>query len=473
MANTPPSPDEVNLPGRIFFGTGLQSQISGAGLRLGQAVLTTDNWWGHLGDESQNPPAWPTNKTIGDFDWTNLDPRFNNINIKSINHLDPQSWIYQFITGTNNPNPVITVITTALTFKVYGAGADFANFDAAYAWLSQRTISSTGSVTFVLPAGKIAINKRISLVHPNGSRVFIIGQPLNQALPAENTLQITGNSVAAIQTDVAVNLGRLRQSFSTELTFTNGGGIDIIGDIGLWQDILCTADQSVAPGASASNLINLTNSNATVTRSACVGANFGGFVAQSGCSVNFVDHFYSLGNGFSGINVQVGTVLAITGNIATCSNGFLFSPGTGTGGLVVAYGSVFYAIAFLNQKSYIINMSGNVGAGLICVANGSFSAGTINNIIASYNSVSGLQIGAGSNGTAQNTTMVNNGQYGAFAASNSTLDISYSSITGGQYAAYAGGGAQIYRTGVSASGQSVAAYTPALNTVGNSNALIT
>ncbi len=363
------------------------------------------------------------------------------------------------------------VINTNTTKTVYGAGADFPNLTAAYAWLSQKIINTTAIVTFQLAAGKYTINSRVLLTHPNGNRIFIQGAPLTANLPTLNILQVTGNTSVQQANDTAFNLNtRLRPCFATELAFTSGGGVDLLGDLGILQDILFTGDQTVTVGADISDGISVNGGSISIRRIATVGFNFIGLRINNNSTAGIYDSFYSFGNGFAGMSIIGGSTISIVSKIGCISNGNLFTASQGTAGMFLAYGSVFFNLPFNPATINPTMFSGNNGSGVQVSSSCAFAGGP-NSLTSSFNSVAGIACISSSTVSAVNAVLNNNTLYAVSASSVATVSVNGASTTNNPTVYVASSGAQIDRTGSTDLTYTTRA-SPALGVTGNNNALI-
>lgn len=257
----------------------------------------------------------------------------------------------------------LNIITTPITRTIYGASADFPTIAAAVAWLSQRRISSTGSVTFVF-AGGISSARWVepaSVVfdHPDGNRVTFKGAARAGALPAPATLISSGTSSTARAQDTAANLATLRGVFRTEIYFPGGAGLESRTQCTL-QDTLFTSE---GVGTDADLIKNL-GGILTITNCAAVGAAAGrGFAAYRGYTT-FTGTNYVLGcqrgmTGEGGATTYVNGILAAFScemegiNAANSSalfcrsaNGvYLYARGNGSDGIVASNVSYLFATA--------------------------------------------------------------------------------------------------------------------------------
>jgi hypothetical protein len=448
---TLPSPDEVNLPGRVLFRSGVHSQISGAGLRLGEGVLTTDDWMGWLGDESQNPPHWPTSKTVGDFDWSNLNPKFFNINLTQINGQKLADLFNSYI--TTGETPVITIITQNISKTVYGPNADFADLDDAYAWLSQRTISTRGSVTLIFPAIRIVETKIYSINHPNGDRIVWQGAPLKQKTPAPSSLQVTGNTPVAQATDAAANLTYLRQCFATEIYFTQGGYINFSANLNSVTNIIFSSDGTVGGNPYVRGLV-VSGCTVIFNNVAITGFDDCGLQVGNGGAVGILygTTVYIFGNGGGGALVETNSFLSLTyGALCIVGNGGRHQNDFPCIGLSVDDNSLVAAYPYYSEKQpSVLYVVGNSGDGVLIAtatlagamtftsqSNGgngvSLTSGAryrVVNAVISNNAASGMQADSFSLANMAGTTVINNGNAGIAAYNGSFVFRNYSTVYG-------------------------------------------
>jgi hypothetical protein len=466
-----PATDEVSLPGRVLFRSGTKSQISSAALRLGEGAITTDNWNGWLGDESQNPPHWPTSKTVGDFDWTNLNPFYSNINVLTINNKKLGDLFNEYI--TTGETPVITIINENLTKTVYGTNPDFVDLEAAYAWLSQRTISTLGSVTLVFPVGKITETKSYTINHPNGDRIIWKGKDLRQSLPSASNLQITGYSAAAQANDTAANLALLRQCYSTEIYFTQGGCITFSGNLSLMQNLLITSDGDRA-GKDLVIGIGVTGCAVNFYNVTVVGFDYIGFFITNGatCFCTNKGTCIAMGNGGGGLTIATNALMAVTdSNFFSVSNGARHAADFTSNAFAVSDNSLFASYPYYTSTFVpVVFAAGNSGYG--AQVTGSSFAGTMT-ITIRLNGFTGILVNSGSSFRVAGITVTDNNGNGVTCDTFSVANIGNSNISnnsGFGLAAY--NGSFIFRGGSNVANNAGSNYSPALGTTGNTNALI-
>ncbi|GJE45379.1 hypothetical protein [Methylobacterium soli] len=230
------------------------------------------------------------------------------------------------------------IVDTPITKTVHGFGGDFADLNAAFSWLSRRSILPTGSVTFQIAIGTgishFVYTDNVVFSHKDGSRVFIKGAPLNAPIPNPNLLTSTGNGAPARASDTAANLNALRNSYSSELFFANGTSFTVIGNLGNLQDVLLTSDQT----GTGVNILRLLNGSQTLTRVSCVNAQNCGLLSLfSDTALYGTCHF--LGSGLHGVVVgNNGTMTLKAGAALSCQSNALDGLSVTGGGVVTADG---------------------------------------------------------------------------------------------------------------------------------------
>jgi hypothetical protein len=467
-----PAVDEVSLPGRVLFRSGLKAQISASALRLGEGALTTDNWNGWLGDESQNPPHWPTSKTVGDFDWTNLNPFYKNINVETINNKKLGDLFNDYI--TTGATPVLTIINENLKKTVYSPNADFADLEAAYAWLSQRTISTLGSVTLIFPVQKIVETKTYTINHPNGDRIYWKGADLKTPLPAYTALQVSGYTQAAQANDAAANLALLRNSFSTEIYFTNGGQINFTGNLGSVSNILFSSDGALGGKQYVDGILILSGSTVTFSNCAVTGFDYRGVIVQASAnmSVSAGTTFISFGNGGGGISVAINSLMGFTaGIVCTIGNGVKHASDFSCVGLTITDNSLTASYPYYNDlRPSILYSAGNSSTGVYL---GSATLSGIYKLVVRLNGQVGItSVNSSTLSAPAGAIVSDNAGQGIQCSNFSLVSIPQATVTNNS-----GVGIGCYnssfvvQTGSNVSNNGVN-YSPALNTLGNTNSLI-
>lgn len=351
----------------------------------------------------------------------------------------------------------MAVIDGALTKSVHGVGADFADLNAAFAWLNRRRIAASGTVTFQLAAGvnanKVVYTTDIFFQHPDGQRVTVKGQPLGGLLPDPSVLTCTGNSPSARASDTTVNLALLRNVYATEIAFQGGHTFRGRGALGSLQDLLITSD-----GIGGVDTFYWVTGSVGFTRCSAVGSASRGF-AFTGVSAAITGNCYAFGHSGTGFSVEDGSVISLNtaALLVACSNG--------ANGMLVGSGRLssfapglpqIYARGNTNHGLHLNASSGTVAAASICRDNGGngFTAEgnatlVADGCVAASNGLAGFAALTESFLSAVNTTGTGNGGFG-YAASNS---------------------ANLVRTGGLCTGTAGSA-SPAVGVVGNANALI-
>jgi hypothetical protein len=373
------------------------------------------------------------------------------------------------------------LITTAITKTVHGASPDFANLNDAMLWLSKRRIAQGGSVTFQLRGAASGTATQysygstpVTLQHPDLQRVTIQGATMLGAAPLNANFTITGPSAGQRATDRAAALTVLRSRFATELSFTGGAGLSIIGVLGGFKDILITGDRTTGSGPNIGTLL-------TVVAGSC---SFAGPVAVHGAgSIGF--HIRSAIVAASSSIISVGCV----GPNIQCDAGRL------------DFGSEFVALSgdndgvSLNSGSFRASFStnvgharGNAGNGVGANAGGVLINGTSSGQFV-LNGLSGLYSRGGGSITAPGAICTFNSFYG-ISTENGSIDSSNSQLnSNGQYGFYNIGGRIITTgsalgsngtgAGVSVNGgftnatgaTSTVGLSPATGVVGNANSM--
>jgi hypothetical protein len=474
---------EQNYPGRILARSGVSTDFTlpGANIALGELVVSTDKWYGYLGDKSQNPPKWPTSKSTGDFDWTGINPSYNNINVVTINGKTIKDLINENINNNsdglkqtiinyinNGELPVLTIVNDIITKTVYGSGADFASLKEAYDWLSQRTISKRGFVTLAFPAGVISETQTLNISHPNGDRIAWQGAALKAAIPSYSVFNITGYSLASAVSDTNTNVGLLKQSFSTEIHFTNGGSITVGQGLSLISNILFTSDGAVGPNPEVSGF-NCNTAQVVFSDVGITGFDrFGIFAAASSLSISKGRSLVIIGCGGGGYNAVSSSSLNITyGSFICLSNGVKHASDYGTAGTALNNSTVNSYPAYNDSTPSNFYMAGNVGTGLSVNLSSSIS-GTMNLLI-QYNGGNGVDVASSSTYKVANGVIRGNAGQGIGCIEFSLVSMLNSTVTNnGSFNVVAINASYIFRAGstVSGAGNGVD-YSPAVGQQGN------
>ena len=291
---------------------------------------------------------------------------------------------------TDNPHSVTaaqtgaaTLITTDTTYNVGShASDDFSDLNAALAFLADKVIRAGKTVTLALRAETHNYTSAVTVDHPNGQQIKIVGAALNGAALTSADFTVTGHSSTERATDNAAHLAVLNAKYATKLEFS-GGGITVKGaGLGKLENILITNIGSTVYGLNIEADISLANlsvhgctstnirasgtidvtaiGSLTATASAAYG-----FILQYGCSCHGATSLIALGNSNQGIYlVHQATLVAAN----------VYARGNGSHGLDVYLGSYTYAISSCDA-------SNNTATGVYCHWGGMVvaSGGTFNN----------------------------------------------------------------------------------------------
>lgn len=350
-----------------------------------------------------------------------------------------------------------TYITTPIT-KIVGGGSnpDFANLQAAFAWLSNYRIALSGSVTFQLAAGQFVYNSSIYFQHPDGARVTVQGTTLKAAPPAGSSLALNGSSASQRASDTQSNLATLRNVFATEIAFVGGAQLTGTGTLGNLQDILFTSD-----GSGSVDNVFWPGGRLALTRCASVGASFRG-VCSYASYLSISGNCYALGCGASGMTVEGGGLISMLngGTIISCSNG--------DRGILANAGSISAPQSGGAAGTGTTYTRCNATDGTAALSNGSISVpGTA---VSSNNGANGFSATASSTIMA-NGTLCGGNSSGYVADQSSNINALNTSGANTVYGYLATNGSNIQRQGGTVSGGNAAA-SPTVGSSGNSNAFI-
>ena len=448
----------LNLPGRILARAGLEVDVPGAALRLGEIAVTTDAQKFYVGDESQDPPWTPLRGFKGTIPWGDAKLEIRELSVTNINGKS----IGEFVATTIiNTGQVLTVIKEAVTKTVYGQGADFTDLQDAFAWLSQRTIADTGSVLLQLPATRIFETKAYNLGHPNGNRITIAGAELKTALPDVQNMQVQGFSSSQRIADTAANLVRLRQSYATEFSFSNGGGFRFSSNLQMFQNVLVTSDGTNAGTSSLTDGIIVNAGSVSFKNIASSGWTYRGLVINVRAALNFTSDSknFFFGNQYDGIAIGFFSLLAFTYARIFCgsngANGVTVGSSSSVAALPIEGSldtrSVFYCGGNVGG-AYFESSIGNLGNKASFINNDSYGiASILSNVYCVTATISGSPTGIFADRSsfvrALNAT-ISASSIGIKSSNNSTVTATASNVT------------------------APTPYSPALNTEGNFNATV-
>lgn len=458
-----PATVEINLPGRILARSGFDTQVPGASLRLGEIAVTTDKKKFYVGNESNNPPWVPLNGGGPDtLDWSKIVLKLGELDTDVINGQSWADFINNIIIGNNGL--FTQVITTAVTFTVYGSGARFPDLATAYSYLAGCYIAPSGSVTLQLASQQISITSTLNLEHPQGSRITIQGGTLKSALPNASDLTASGNTPSIILSDSGTNLTKFRNAFATELLFTNGAFLKNTGSVN-FQDVLISSNLA----ASTSSGVVLNSGTVNFKRVAICGF-FSAGVSGTNVNINGIEKFYCTGNGYNGMYLsRCSLTLSDTGGTSTClgyfsSNGFNRTGSDQGSGLAIVNSS-----SILNAINVVCNYNNNTGI-YLQTSSSAYFAGA--GLVANNNSAVGIGLSGNCTMVTSSITVNSNGSNNVQVVAESYLYLIGATVTGGSYGVYASLNSVVVVTNATISGASTANTSPALNTQGNIGAWI-
>ncbi|MBO0717440.1 MAG: hypothetical protein J2P55_08930 [Rhizobiales bacterium] len=143
-------------------------------------------------------------------------------------------------------------ITTAVVKTVHGSGADFPDLNHAMAWVANYTITQTGSVTFMVAAGKWTYTQTVEVDHSQSHRITVQGAALLGGTPQPGNISVTGFYSA---TDGSNQIIYLRSVHATELSFTGGVNAFLFLKPGcMLRYLLITGSQTVAAPPTGTNI---------------------------------------------------------------------------------------------------------------------------------------------------------------------------------------------------------------------------
>lgn len=373
------------------------------------------------------------------------------------------------------------VITTALVRTIYGVGADFVDINAAMAWLSSYRIAETGSVTFNLAgaasgtATQYTSSDQQYIYHPNLNRVSFVGAAMLGPVPVNSDFTVTGPSVGQRATDRAAHLVVMRSRFATELNFTGGAGIVVLGLLGAWSRILVTGDRTTGAGVKNGTLMSCASGapnfsggvafshagniglhmrsaigavNNTLISSGCVGPN----IKMDLGRLDFSDQIVSLSSDNDGITINGGGSL-----VASSSTNTAHSRGNANNGVnanpsgAAVFGSAAGQFVMNGLSGLFSSFGGHITApGAVCTFNNFYGISTNSGTISSSNS-----------------TLTNNGQYGFYNISGRITTTGSNLATNGTGAGVSVNGAFTNATGATG----LTGLSPVAGVNGNNNSM--
>lgn len=183
------------------------------------------------------------------------------------------AWITDF------GGPATSFITSSVT-KTIGSGQDFATLADAIAWFNGLLFGLNGYVTLQFAAGATAaITSPIVVTSPWCDRLTIKGATMTGAYP-------TRTDIAALVTGVAQSADRTalaalhRARYATEVVFSGANGwLGFTGPLPTVQDLLFTADRTALSGVAG---LIVFNNGGQVSGCSVHGSGASGFVVRDG-----------------------------------------------------------------------------------------------------------------------------------------------------------------------------------------------
>jgi hypothetical protein len=313
-------------------------------------------------------------------------------------------------------------ITTPIIKKVHGSGADFVDLVAAFNWLAQYIITPTGSVTFMIPAGKWVYTQSVELLHPNLVRVTIQGAALLGATPQPGNLSVTGYFNSSDGTNQIIYL---RSVHATELSFTGGvNGFTVFRPGCTLRYLLLTGSQTVATGGPTNIYGTQFNGNGICALSSIIldGISIWGF---GSCGINIE------GGGSIDMASTLSLVCAYNGWQGISAVGYIASAGANSWTILCSNAvsgiSLFGSIAWLGKVSIKGHGPPNGNAAVHCEQGGLLVWQNGSEVIINQN---GVIVAGCATLLAEGTNYSNNAQYGLWAHGQCMCWVDDSTFTG-------------------------------------------
>lgn len=154
---------------------------------------------------------------------------------------DPDEVNWLFRTQQERHNELAELVRSLTIFDdmtIY-VPADQPTIQDALNFLNDKTIAPPAIVRIMLPAGEVVINQSLTLDHPQGNRIHLIGADLTTAWPGE----------ASIVANQATTESTLRSIFPTVIKCVGADGLQMLNhSLGRLQNILFIGDGSAHTG---------------------------------------------------------------------------------------------------------------------------------------------------------------------------------------------------------------------------------
>jgi hypothetical protein len=353
-------------------------------------------------------------------------------------------------------------IDTALTFNVGpNAGADFVDLNAAMFWLSRRRIDAAGSVNFSLQgstSGNALIHNysaSVVIEHPDGDRLTITG-PAPAFIPTPGNFTSTGYSAAAINNDANANINTLRTAFRTELRFNGNFGLVCRGRVGLLQNFMVSGGAGFP--TSYNTGINIWAGWTSINCVASVNSASTNWYVNVNASLTGTN-FYSVGSTVFSVGLAHSADLII-GDAGSVASSFVVA-GAYVDGIQAAHGAII-------QITTPTNMPRIYSCGQCGINHWGASSVHCEDLYTLYLGWVGVKT-VSANAWVYNA-QISYANQGFVVSQQGNIDCSNSytaAIAAGDYSAFVGG--MMYAAGFT---NGSAQFSPARNTLGNSNAYI-
>jgi hypothetical protein len=254
-------------------------------------------------------------------------------------------------------------IDTSVTFTVHGAGANFPDLTSALQYLSKYIITNRGYVTLAVAAGRWNYGGTAILInHPNADRILIKGAQMTRALTI-GLFAISGYSAANRVNDRATTLNNMRASYTTELTFSGGGGI-------VNYAVGCTVTQLLLTGVKSGEY-GFNNSAGSLFVNNCSTCDCGSAGLVSGGGTLYLSGFCSATGSSSGVGAtngliwHNGTIVSTSNDLQGFSTGFSAIISGGAIGIAGGNGdwggvATFASLELAAGSQFNFNYSGGV-----------------------------------------------------------------------------------------------------------------
>jgi hypothetical protein len=356
----------------------------------------------------------------------------------------------------------LTVLSTSKTINVPN---DYATLQAALDSLKNVWIPKDVTVTIQVAAGNYAITSPITINHPCGNQIQIIGaNPVKTTISSIGTVSGSAGNYS-VPINVASAAGMAVGQIVIVSNVTGSGNYSVIN--GAWKITAISGNQITVTNTfqgSSFPSVSVSGGNVACLQTIIQANGCHGIVLSGGTTLGNISNVAIIGNGTAGYNGLYVGYVPISGNIYD-------SPA------IISYGTNLGINGFGNSGVFI-NNHGSLLAGLIASSNNGsngFVAGqgstiyAISPLISTGNKISGFIVSNGSSISASSSTASGNGTYGFAATAGGAIYATNSTASGNANSDYyVWLESSIYASGYAGS----PAFSPAINTVGNQNSII-